>query len=112
MKKILLMSFGIIILLGGCNVKSNNETYDQTTKERAQEAVEQYIKNNYEGIKSVEIVDIYQSPMGGLTVDGTINGGEADFSAGVESNYKVGSVGLSEGFPERKEECKEEECDY
>ncbi|WP_181917356.1 DUF1433 domain-containing protein [Virgibacillus dokdonensis] len=76
-------------------MNSNNETYDDTTKEKATEAVKQYLKNNFEGIESVKIDKIYQSPMGGLTVDGNVNEGVADFSAGVENDYTVGSIGLS-----------------
>ncbi|CDQ41732.1 hypothetical protein BN990_04109 [Virgibacillus salexigens] len=95
------------IMLTGCNVSSSIETYDDT---KATEAVKQYLKNNFEGIESVKVDDIYQSPMGGFTVDGNVNEGVADFSAGVENDYTLGSIGLSEGFPERKEECKEQSC--
>ncbi|QHA91101.1 hypothetical protein [Bacillus sp. N1-1] len=45
-------------------------------------------------------------------MDGTINGGEVEFSAGIENDFSVGRIGLGEGFPEIKEECQEKPCDY
>ncbi|MBF0707694.1 hypothetical protein IQ283_13940 [Alkalihalobacillus hwajinpoensis] len=48
--------------------------------------------------------------MGGLNVDGTVNGGEARFSAGIDNDFTVRSLGLGEGFPEMKEACKEQIC--
>ncbi|SDM67555.1 DUF1433 domain-containing protein [Sediminibacillus halophilus] len=98
------------IILTGCNVNSPNNSYNEETKEKAIEAVEKYLQNNFVGITSVQVTDIYQSPMSGLTVDGNVNDGEADFSAGVESDYTIGSIGVSKEFPERKEECKENTC--
>ena len=68
--------------------------------------------NNYEEIESVEVTKVYQSEMGGLNVDGTINDGEAEFSAGIENDFSVGSIGLGEGFPKMKDACRDQTCDY
>ncbi|MYL64350.1 hypothetical protein GLW07_13415 [Bacillus hwajinpoensis] len=89
-----------------------SEEYDDETKTKAKKAVESFLMNNFEHIVSVEFTHVYQSEMDGLNVDGTINGGEAEFSAGIENDFSVGSIGLGEGFPEIKEECQEETCDY
>jgi len=49
--------------------------------------------------------------MGGLTIDGMVNG-KAEFNAGIEKDFSIDSIGLGEGFPERKEECKKHTCEY
>ncbi|MBF0707697.1 MULTISPECIES: DUF1433 domain-containing protein [Bacillaceae] len=93
-------------------MNSQSENYDDETKRKAKESVESFLVNNYENINSVEFTNVYQSEMGSLNVDGTINNGESDFSAGIENDFSIGSIGLGEGFPEIKEECREETCDY
>ena len=37
-----------------------------------------------------------------------VNNGAARFSAGIESDFSVESLGLGEGLPEMKEVCKEQ----
>ncbi|WP_237473850.1 hypothetical protein, partial [Virgibacillus halodenitrificans] len=97
-------------LLGGCNVNSDNENEDEINEEEIKSNVEEYLFKNYEDIETVEIEDIYTNPMGGLTVDGTVNG-HAEYSAGIDSDLRVSSIGLGQGFPNEKEECKERDCD-
>jgi len=101
--------FILIILLGGCFV--NSENYDQETIDRAKETVENYINNNYKDIKSIEIKDVYENPMGELTVDGTVNE-SSKFNIGLESDFTIGSIGRGKGFPDKKDECKDKVCDY
>lgn len=92
-------------------MNSQSDNYDDETKNKAKESVKSFIFNNYEDIESVEFTKVYQSEMGGLNVDGTVNDGVARFSAGIENDFSVGSLGLGEGFPDMKEECKEQICD-
>ncbi|MDP4549675.1 DUF1433 domain-containing protein [Alkalihalobacillus macyae] len=91
---------------------ANNNEYDDETKIKAKKTVERFLMNNYENIDTVEFTSVDQSEMGGLNVDGTINDGEAEFSAGIENDFSVGSIGLGEGFPEIKDACMVETCDY
>ncbi|WP_283152666.1 hypothetical protein [Guptibacillus hwajinpoensis] len=100
------------VLLGACGFFSQGNDYDEETIDKAKKSVERFILHNYEEIESVEITRSYESEMGGLNVDGTINGGEAEFSAGIENDFSVGSIGLGEGFPEIKKACLVETCDY
>lgn len=105
-----------IILLEGCNVNdNNNQNHDDETIEKALQSVENYLSSNYKNIDSIEFSDDFSSPMGGLSIRGTVNNNdEANFSIGVtlENNYRISSIGKGKEFPERKEECKEQTCDY
>ncbi len=101
-----------IILSGGCNVNSSQKTYDDETSEKAKSIVKSYLINNYHGIEDIELGELYQSPMGSMTVDGKVNGNEK-FSITFTDKLKVRSLVVkSENFPEEKEECKEKDCDY
>ncbi|WP_054950408.1 DUF1433 domain-containing protein [Numidum massiliense] len=100
-----------IIILGGYFVKSN-VMIDKKVANKAKIKVEDYIRKNYEGIETVEFTDVSRSPLGGLMVDGIVNG-KAGFSASVDdsSDYYIGSIGEEEGFPPEKEECVEKVCE-
>ncbi len=104
-----------IILLGGCVVNSNSDDFDDETIRKAKEIAENYLRSNYKDIKTIEFEDgDYSTPMGGLIISGIVNGNEkANFSIdmGVES-FEIGGIGTGEEFPEMKEECKDEDCDY
>jgi len=104
--------FTFSILLAGCSM-NKQQHYDDKTIQIAKEKVESYIRNNYENIDTIEFDnDDYSSPMGGMMIDGTVNG-KAGFSADIDpKSFRIGSMGLKKGFPERKEECKKETCDY
>lgn len=70
------IKLGLVVILtllfvSGCFMKSAD--YDKETIEKAEATVESYVRNNYKDIKTVEIEEVYKSPMGGLTVDGTVN---------------------------------------
>lgn len=101
----------IIILLGGCNLNQNNDKYDEETISKAKETAKSYIKNNYKDVQSIEVEEPYQAPMGSMTVDGFVNG-EFGFSISLNEDFTVSRIGENEGFPEEKEECKKEVCDY
>lgn len=89
----------------------NSENYNQETINKAKETVESYINNNYKDIKSIEIKDVYENPMGELTVDGTVNE-SSKFNIGLESDFTIGSIGRGKGFPDKKDECQNKTCDY
>lgn len=96
-------------------MNNNNQNHDDEIIEKAQQSVENYLSNNYKGIETIEFSDDFSSPMGGLSIRGTVNNNEvANFSIGVkpENNYRISSIGKGKEFPDRKEECKEQTCDY
>ena len=104
-KKVLLIS--IIILLGGCFVNQEEEPVN-----KAKSTVESYLNNNFEDINEIKFdKGDFESPMGGLLVTGIVNG-KAKFSISLDDDFNVGSIGLGDDFPERKEECKQKSCDY
>lgn len=94
------------IILMGCGVNQDTERID-----RAKASVESYIINNYQNVESVEFKDSPSAPMGRLVLEGTVNQ-KATFNIGVNDDFTVGSIGMGEGFPEPKEECKDHSCDY
>ncbi|MDP4549677.1 DUF1433 domain-containing protein [Alkalihalobacillus macyae] len=112
MLKRLFIMLLILSILSACNGVSSNKAYDQETITNAEASTQNYIKSNFEEIQSVEITSIYQNEMGGMTVEGSVNNGKGSFSAGIENDFSVGSVGISEEFPDRKENCMKRTCSY
>lgn len=106
-KPTLIITIISIILLGGCGVK---EKYDDETVVKAKEATQSYIENNFKDIESIKLEEPYESPMGSMKVDGTVNE-EAEFSISLNKDFTVGSLSLDEGFPELKDECIEKSCE-
>ncbi len=100
----------IIILLGGCNVNQEEHIYDDQTIAKAKEATQNFIKNNFEGVKSIEVEEPYRSPMGAMKSKGKVNR-EFEFTITINENYSVDGISVDEGFPKMKEECKEKACD-
>ncbi|QXE01968.1 DUF1433 domain-containing protein [Terribacillus sp. DMT04] len=114
MKKIYLSTLLLIIsiiLLGGCNANGESGTYDAETTKRAKRTAESYIENNYIGIESVELNEPYQSPMGSLSIDGTVNN-KYGFTIDLNKDFTVSMIGTKKGFPAMKDECKEKDCKY
>jgi hypothetical protein len=108
----LIILISIIILLGGCNVNSDNETYNAKTITDAKSNVQSYLENNYENIEKIELSDPYQAPMGSMTIDGTVNNDKL-FSVSLNKDLTIASLAIqSDDFPEEKDECKEKTCDY
>ncbi|WP_371017989.1 DUF1433 domain-containing protein [Pseudalkalibacillus sp. JSM 102089] len=104
MKRIVLfLSFTILI---GCGVEQDPEQID-----KAEASVERYLKANFQNVESVEFNNSPSAPMGGLVLEGTVNG-ETTFNIGINEDYTVGGIGKGEGFPERKKACLEHSCDY
>jgi hypothetical protein len=105
--KILITIFLILLILisAGCS-----EQYDEETIMKAEDVTKSYIESNYAEVESIELEETYQSPMGSLTVDGTVNG--AGFSASLNKDFSIAAISSEEGFPESKEGCKERTCDY
>ena len=90
----------------------NSADYDKETIEKAEAAAKSYLKNNYEDIKSIEIEKTFKGPLGGLNVEGTVNE-KYFFNLDVEQpDFNIGSIGVRKGFPKKKAECKEKDCDY
>lgn len=99
------------VLLGACGFFSQGNDYDEETIDKAKKSVERFILHNYEEIESVEITRSYESEMGGLTIEGTVNDVAAEFTAGVRSDFSIGHLAPGEDFPDRKEACKEQICE-
>ncbi|MCA0993431.1 DUF1433 domain-containing protein [Pseudalkalibacillus hwajinpoensis] len=99
-------------LLGACGFFSQENDYDEETIDKAKKSVERFIADNYEDIESVEITRSYESEMGGLTIEGTVNDGATEFTAGVRSNFSIGHLAPGEDFPDMKEACKDQICAY
>jgi PBP1b-binding outer membrane lipoprotein LpoB len=99
-----------IILIGGCNVNENNDTYNEETVEKAKKTTEDYLRNNYVDVRSIELDEPYQSQMGSLSIEGTVN--DKGFTIHLNEDFTVSSIGKKEGFPNKREECKERDCAY
>ncbi|MCM3227358.1 DUF1433 domain-containing protein [Terribacillus saccharophilus] len=82
-------------------MNDSNSKYDEETNAKAKITAEEYIKENYKDIVSIEMGDLYEAPMGSLTIDGTVNNG-AGFSISFNKDISVSRIGTDEGFPERK----------
>ncbi|WP_162985924.1 hypothetical protein [Virgibacillus sp. Bac330] len=81
--------------------------YDEKTTAKAKQITESCIKNNFKNIQSIDLEEPFQSEMGALTIEGTVNN-KAGFHVTLNDKLKILSIGTNEGFPERKEECKED----
>ena len=93
--------FLVLTLLGGCFMRRD---YSKKTMAEAELVAENYLKERYQNIKSVEIERVYRGPMGGMDLEGTVNQ-QYEFGMGMdESVMKVQSLSLSEGFPPEKED--------
>ncbi|MEC0284005.1 hypothetical protein [Terribacillus saccharophilus] len=99
-------------LIGGCLAIRGDNSYDEETIVKAEAAAKSYVENNFRNIESVELEEPYQSPMGSMKVDGTVNDGQSGFSISLNNDFTVGSISLGEGFLERFEECSKKSCDY
>lgn len=92
----------MLTLLGGCFMETAD--YDKKTTAEASETAENYLKENYQDIESVEIEKVFRSPMGGMKVNGTVNN-QFNFSLGLEeSDFSIRGNATGEGFPARKED--------
>ncbi|QTM98246.1 hypothetical protein ERJ70_02290 [Sediminibacillus dalangtanensis] len=104
----------IIILpfvsLVGCMADIDQNNFDEETINQAKETAESFLRNNYESIQTIEFSEDYSSPMG-VMLRGTVNG-ESEFSISMNNSLQIESIGAGEGFPNIKEECKEQGCDY
>lgn len=85
---------------------------EEQTLNKAKSTVESYLNNNFEDINEIKFdKGDFENPMGGLLVTGIVNE-KAKFSISLDDDFNVGSIGLGDDFPERKEECKQKSCDY
>jgi hypothetical protein len=99
-----------ILLIGGCNVNENDDTYDKETIEKAKKTTEDYLRNNYVDVRLIELDEPYQSKMGSLSIEGTVN--DKGFTIHLNEDFTVSSIGKKKGFPNKREECKERDCAY
>jgi hypothetical protein len=95
------------LFLGGCGVKDN---LDNKTASQIKENATSYIENNYKSIEAIDLNEPYRGQMGSLKVDGSVN--EVGFSISLNDDLSFKGISTEEGFPERKDECKDTSCDY
>ncbi|MCA0172131.1 DUF1433 domain-containing protein [Bacillus sp. RAR_GA_16] len=113
MKYLSLIAILLAFSLGACNVNSvnsSNERYDQEFIAKAKDKAEQYIRNNYNGVETVEFSNDHSSPMGNFALRGTVNG-EAKFEMDISQSFFIGGISEGDGFPKIKEECIEVSCE-
>jgi hypothetical protein len=92
-------------------VNDNNETYDEATTKEALTTAESYIRNNF-SIENVSLEEPYQTEMGGMAIDGTVNN-EEEFTININEDFTVDGLAIrSKNFPPRKKGCEEKICDY
>src|SRR5699024_9773543 len=107
-KKLLIILSIIVLIIGGYFVM--NEYKKKRLVNEAQEKAEEYLKENYDDIESVQVKpDNYHfDPMGGLSVGGHINNNDElyfNITFPIEKNEvgKVESIVESHDFPDRKD---------
>src|SRR5699024_1627967 len=107
-KKLLIILSIIVLIIGGYFVM--NEYKKKRLVNEAQEKAEEYLKENYDDIESVQVThDNYHfDPMGGLSVGGHINNNDElyiNITFPIEKNEvgKVESIVESHDFPDRKD---------
>ncbi|WP_273834142.1 hypothetical protein [Guptibacillus sedimenti] len=88
-----------------------SEEYDEETIKEAKASVTSYIENNYKSIEQITLKDPYQGEMGSFKLEGKANG--ETFSVMLNNDLTISVMSIqSENFPEKKEACKENICDY
>ncbi|WP_273854060.1 DUF1433 domain-containing protein [Guptibacillus spartinae] len=91
-------------------MNSNDKFHDEEFISKAEKKAEEYIRNNYHDVETVEFSDDHSSPMGNFALRGTVNG-NADFEMDVSESLFIGGISEGDGFPEIKEECKKVACE-
>ena len=89
----------------------NKDTYDVETIDKAKSAVESFINANFKEVTAIECGEPYESPMGGMVIDAEVNN-EAVISLNFDEEFKIGSYSTEDGFPDKKDECKDKVCEY
>src|SRR5699024_6131732 len=107
-KKLLIVLSFIVLIIGGYFLL--NEFKKKQIVDEAQGKAEEYLKENYDDIESVQVTpDNYHfDPMGGLSVGGHINNNDElyfNITFPIEKNEvgKVESIVESHDFPDRKD---------
>ncbi|MDP4549681.1 DUF1433 domain-containing protein [Alkalihalobacillus macyae] len=95
------------LLLSGCNGNST----DGETMKKAKEKAESYLRSNYQNVNKITFVGDPNNPMGGITVEGTVNG-EAEFTIAMDERFEIAGVSRGKNFPDKKDACKEQICAY
>ncbi|WP_273834144.1 hypothetical protein [Guptibacillus sedimenti] len=102
----------LALFLSGCSLFSTGSNdYSEEFILQAEKEAEHFLRANYDNVDEVTFSEDHSDPIGGLVLEGTVNG-EATFNIGVNEDYTVGGIGKGKGFPERKEACREHSCDY
>lgn len=62
------------ILLNGCILNGNKNTYEEYTVEELTFIAESFIINNFKDVNKIELEEPYESPMGSMVIDEQVNG--------------------------------------
>ncbi|MEK0224742.1 DUF1433 domain-containing protein [Bacillus proteolyticus] len=98
---ILLVSFLIIVGLGGCHYVKEQQIEAQNKFMAEQKIrIEKFLNYNFNNVHSVTLTGMYRNPTGVIHIEGYINGDEnLDFDASVENEKGIEFVsGLSGEF--------------
>ncbi len=91
----------ILVISVGCGMTENDSFKDESIL-KMKKSAEEYIFNNYEGIKKVEVEEPFRNEMGAIKVEGLVNG-RYKFRVTVNEDFTISGISKSEGFPDRKE---------
>ncbi|MBN8208946.1 hypothetical protein JI666_09330 [Bacillus sp. NTK071] len=90
---------------------NNDTTYDKATTEEAITTAKSYMINNF-SVENVALGEPYQTEMGGMAIDGTVNNDEK-FTININEDFTVDGLAIrSKNFPPRKKGCEEKVCEY
>ncbi|TKD72238.1 hypothetical protein [Pseudalkalibacillus hwajinpoensis] len=102
-----MLSIVIMILLGGCQ----GDQYDKATTQKAGATATSYMNKNFL-IEDIALGETYQTEMGGMAIEGTVNG-DKKFTIHLNEDFTVDGLAIrTKNFPPRKDGCEEKVCDY
>ena len=87
-------------------MNSNKDNFDEETIDKAKSVAESFINANFKEVTAIESEEPYESPMGGMVIDAEVNN-EAVISLSFDEEFKIGSYSTEDGFPDKKDECKD-----
>ena len=90
-------------------MNSNKDNFDEETIDKAKSVAESFINANFKEVTAIESGEPYESPMGGMVIDAD---NEAVISLSFDEEFKIGSYSTEDGFPDKKDECKDKVCEY
>ncbi len=91
----------LIILFWVVGCVGNEEDFDQHALAKMEESAENFIREYYDGIESVELTEPYRNETNTIKARGLVNG-EYSFTITFNEDYTVSGIGEGEDFPKLK----------